>query len=95
MFQEKNLKRRKTRESIETVKEDIKGVRKTLNRCENLHKGYRPVVQCLVEKQAEDEKKKMDRRRRIFQVDVETMQEVGNRSIQTAEGVTADGHMGN
>ena len=52
-------------------------------------------IQCLVEKQAEDEKKRMDRRRRIFQVDVETMQEVGNRSIQTAEGVTADGHMGN
>ena len=49
VFQERNLKRRKIRESIETVKEDIKGVRKTLNRCENLHKDYRTVVQCLVE----------------------------------------------
>ena len=73
MCQEGNLKRRKTRESIETMKEDIKGERKTLNRCEQLHEGYRPVLKNLIEKRLEEEKKRLERERNRLQGGVESI----------------------
>ena len=50
---ERNLKRRKIKESIETMKEDIKGERKTLNRCEMLNESYRNVLRRSLKKTKE------------------------------------------
>ena len=38
---------------METMKEDINGRRKTLNRCEVLHEGYRPVLKKALMKKSE------------------------------------------
>ena len=46
---ERNTKRRKVKESLETMKEDMKGERKTLNRCEYLHDSYRPVIKLMID----------------------------------------------
>ena len=66
VFMERNTKRRKVKESIETMKEDVKGERKTLNRCECLPESYRPVVKKVIEKERmEKERRKNNVARRV------------------------------
>ena len=44
LAEERNTKKRKIKESMETMKEKLKGKRDVLNRCESLHDGYRSIL---------------------------------------------------
>ena len=44
LTQERIWKKRKIKESIETMKEKIRGEREVLNRCDHLDEGYRQII---------------------------------------------------
>ena len=84
VYQESDDRKRKIRESIETMKEDLKGERNTLNRCVVLHEGYRPVLQSLIERKAKEEKKWRERIKNRTAVQGNAAQSADSRERVTA-----------